>query len=622
MKKFTVMKRRPRETKKLTFTVAAIDTETLGLNGAILMTQLYCDGWSDAELFEDHREALDRIFSMPPAVLKKVIWYAHNAEYDWRYLIETIVDIGYNIRFGERAENKYYELRIETRGEKPELVTRFRDSMAIFPYGLKVFTKSMLEESSPELVKKDIGLGSGVNFDKTNPIHIEYAKNDVIGLVAAIKKFDELIYSTFGSHVKATASSTAYNAWLRCAPENEWYPRQSPSAEIFFRLGYNGGLVSLNCEYGVVYPIIQTFDINSSYPANMKEGVPKGLAVWTQGYVAGLPGFYKVKAFVPVDAVLPIVPYRSPITDQLAWARGDNGGEGFDTVVTSLEIEYCQTLGCKFEIEEGYIFPHGLCYPFNEFVGICERLRKEHKGKPLEIVVKLMQNSLYGRFGMRVEGREVVIDLDGEPDGMLPAFDPKRGNIIKNVYVKETERDTEYMLPHWAAWITANSRILIDKATELAGRENVRYRDTDSLQGPIDPLRIESMVGKDYGKLKMEKVKRNVVYHAPKCYTFTDEDGIPQATYKGIPRSEIFAPDKEYQALWPEKAALQFAKRAAIIEALASGSDPELEFMSTHSLATFMKTGKLSVKRKRKPTNPANVYGHDLENGWFKPRKV
>lgn len=622
MKKPGIMKRRAHEHKKLNFTVAAIDTETRGLNGEVLMTQLYCDGWSDAELFEDHRDALERVFSIPSATLKKIIWYAHNAEYDWRYFIETIVDLGYNIRFGERAENKYYELRIETRGDKPQLITRFRDSLAIFPYSLKVFTKSMLGECSPELIKTDIGLGSGIIFDKTNPVHIDYAKNDVIGLVAAIKKFDELIYTTFGNHVKATTSSTAYHAWLRCAPEGEWYPRQAPTPEKFFRLGYNGGLVSLNCEYGKVYPVIQTFDINSSYPANMRLGVPKGIASWTQDYVPDLPGFYKVKAFVPDDAVLPIVPYRDPKTDQLAWARGDNKGEGFDTVVTSLEIEYCQTLGCRFDIEEGYFFPYGLCYPFNEFVDICERLRKEHKGKPLETVVKLMQNSLYGRFGMRVEGREIVIDLDGEPEGMLPAIDPKKGNIIKNVFVKDVDRDTEYMLPHWAAWITANSRILIDKATELAGRENVRYRDTDSLQGPIDPLRIADMVGPEYGKLKLEKVKTSVIYHAPKCYTFIDPDGIPQATYKGIPRSEIFAPDEDYQKLWPEKAKLQFAKRTAIIEALASGRDPGLEFMSTHSLSTFMKTGKLSVNRKRKPTNPANVYGHQIEKGWFKPRRV
>jgi len=596
------------EKERLGFYVGAFDVETNGLDGKLLLAQSYHELWSEPHIYLKVKYFLEYIFgSMDPEILSKTIWFIHHADYDLRYLFE---EMGrgpwgalYDIECRERSPGKFYEILFlskteTTRGGKPKVVARFRDSMAIFPHSLKKFT----ENFAPQFVKQDIGLGRGVRFDRKNPVHIEYAKNDVLGLVAAVKKFDALVFDNFQVHIKGTASSTAYAAWLRTLIEDEYIDRQAQGVTDFMRLCYNGGLVQINAIAGHHYEETTTFDINSSYPASMKLGVPKGRAVWTRSYVPGFPGFYHCTATVPKSATFPIMPARED--RNLAWARGT-----FETYVSSIEIEHALARGVTFEFHSGFYFPKGLIDCFSRFVGICERLRRVHKRTPLETVVKLMQNSLYGRFGMRPEGRECVVSFDGVPDGFLPVIDEDTAEAVPNVYWKNVIREAEYMIPHIAAWITANSRILIDLATEAAGRDLVLYRDTDSITiiGSGINDRLRALIGEDYGLLKNEGQKFETRYHAPKCYTYRDGKGVLHAVYKGVP-SKMLDPDT--------------LGSLELLEALHRGETPEIGYHSSTSLHTFLKTGKKSVQRTRRGTNVENVYGHVIEAGRFRPRWI
>jgi hypothetical protein len=159
--------------------------------------------------------------------------------------------------------------------------------------------------------------------------------------------------------------------------------------------------------------------------------------------------------------------------------------------------------------------------------------------------------------------------------------------------------------------------VLIDLASEAAGRENVLYRDTDSVHtigatGGLTPL-----IGPEYGKLKLEKPKMLAIYHAPKCYTYRDEMGFWQAVFKGIPRSLIRMPDKT-DPNFMEKLAM----RNLIIQRLHAGEGDSVDYHSSVSLQTYLRTGKLFQVRKRRPTSPDHVYGHIVENGYFRPRLV
>lgn len=594
------------------FLIGAFDTETLGLDGKFLMGQVYHEYWNDAVTFPTPDDMLNHIFGLPAETLRKTIWYAHNSEYDWRYIIGGLRAFGHNIELRERAAGKFYELRIVSTTEKspsgrPQLITRFRDSMAVFPFSLKDFTSKF----APAYAKQDIGLSRGVTFNPRNREHVAYAKNDVIGLVRAIEGFDALIYENFHVHISSTTSSTAYNAWLRFAPEDEYHDRQASTVEAFIRRCYHGGLVSLNAIVAHEYETVRTLDINSSYPANMRLGVPKGKARWTYRFRGDKPGFYQTIATVPDDAILPIVPYRSP-KDQLAWQTGT-----FESFLSAEEINYCRSIGVQFQIIKGVYFPGGLTYCFNEFVDICEGLRAQFKGTPLETVVKLTQNTLYGRFGMRPDGRECLISWDGQPDDMHAIFDPDTGETIPFAYYKNVVRSTEYMKPEYAAQITANARILLDRGTALAGRKHVLYRDTDSIHtvGPIDQM--AELIGREYGKFKREGDKSKVVYHAPKCLTYTDPHGVTQATYKGIPHALIWTPD----AADPDHDR-KMADRNKLISELHDGLEVTVSFHSSSSLQSYLRAGQMFYTRTRRPTNPNMVYGHTVDSDRFRPRRA
>jgi hypothetical protein len=602
---FNFIRRLKPERSKRNFLIAAFDVETKGLDGELQLCQFYHEQWSEPRVYHRIEYFLEYFFSLEPKLLRKTITYIHNIDYDMRYVWDVLkphLEI-YDFECRERSPGKFYEIRVlskteKTKNGKPVLITRFRDSMAVFPHSLEKFTKQF----APEFIKLDIGLGRGVEFNRKNPVHIAYAKNDVLGLVKAIQTFDELIYDNFSVHLKGTTSSTAYSAWLRTIDEDLIIGRQAPIVEEFMRKCYNGGLVQINADHGRHYDHTTTLDINSSYPASMRLGVPKGKAVWTPRYKSGFPGFYHVTATIPEDAELPIIASRDG--HHLAWARGT-----FDAYVNSNEMEHAETKGCSFVVHSGFYFPEGLMDCFGDFITICEKLRTKFKGQAAETMVKLIQNSLYGRFGMRPEGRECKVSTDGVPEGFLPVIDEDSGIALGNVYYRNVTREAPYMLPHIAAWITGNSRILIDRMTEAAGRHRVLYRDTDSITiigSDINPA-LSAFIGSEYGLLKNEGLKFDTRYHAPKSYTYRDATGTIKAVYKGIP-AKLMEPDTPGSS--------------ELLERLHNGERVEVTYHSSTSLQASWRLCKKSITRTRSATLVENIYGHDLEKGRFRPRLI
>src|SRR5208283_659443 len=498
--------RQPPMREKRTFLIGAVDIETKRLNGKLLMAQSYHENWLGAvRIFRTAENMLDDIFALPREILQKTFWYAHNAEYDWRYMIESFKGYDeYDFIPLERAHGKFFQINVVSKTEKdakgrPVHITAFRDSFALYPRSLADFTRSF----AWEFKKQDIGLAYTI-FDPSNPVHVEYAKNDVLGLVAALINFDRVLYDNFHVHIRGTTASTAFSACLRFFPEGEYFDKPSPRAEAFFRKCYKGGVVQMNTKHdGTVseeHEVVTFLDVNSSYAYAMRMGVPKGKPVETTEYMKGFPGFYYAKVEVPENAVLPIIGSR---TDKgLVWAVGK-----FYAYITSDELEYARKFNITFDVEYGYYFPMGTSYCFSVFIDICEKLRAHYKGTPTETVIKLIQNSVYGRFGMKPEGREFIISsspIDVSEWNFL--FDDNN-QPVENVYYKETTRDTNYMLPHFAAWITMRARIRLDELTEVLGREKVIYRDTDSCgyAGLLDEAKLveKGMVSPAYGDFKV-----------------------------------------------------------------------------------------------------------------------
>lgn len=536
-----------------------------------------------------------------------VIWYAHNAGFDWRFLqpaVRELLSRGYYMIPKARMEGVFYEL--ELRNDELEHEIIFRDSMAVLPMSLK---DAMNKFSSMD--KLDIGLAAGTTFDAQNEQHRAYARRDAEGLLDVLVNYDEMVYDKFSIHLRGTVAGNAYNAFLRKLPEGHVHYRLNAEVEKELREAYYGGIVSLKTS-GKKFPFVRTFDINSSYPNVMRRyGVPQGNPWKTKEFDPDRPGFYYCHVKCDNQDMFHFIPNRGA-DEQLRWGYGE-----CKTWITSEEVKAGRAHGYDIEVIRGYVFSR-IEYPFGDFVDECERLRAAYKGMPLETVAKLMQNSLYGKFGSKVKQCEYIFTAEylDASTGFRPVLDPlEEDNLLEievdNLYIREGERDSEYMLPHWAAWITANARLELLKIIDICGYENFLYCDTDSVTClPEGARRIEEagIVGKQYGQVKDEGTSVYWESTAPKFYSSLGKldpktgeiVGGPIMKCKGIPR----------KALTEE-----------IMLRIHEGEAVRVDWEAPTSYMTYIKTGKFSAHYNRTPTDPHNLPTWEVNGDSIRPRK-
>lgn len=497
--------------------VCAGDVETDGLGGKLLMIQWgflgqikHASGETMiADFFED-------FLQLP----RPAIWYFHFGQYDWRYFLEYIEQNKLLVEIGMRTENDVYEIRVK-RNEKDAWCV-MRDSWALWSHPLEKLAQAFC----PEIPKLKIDIE---HFDPKNPEHIEYARRDVQILLLGLPRLFDALSQHFGVNAGATAAGTALKAWQKTLPKDKIYDcQQYNETELFIREGYYGGLVFLTNNR--INSDCITFDRNSSYPAAMLEyGVPVGRPQYTQEYDEQFTGIYRCKVRAPDNLIIPILPARNE-RGAMRWYRGE-----FETTVTARELQFAAQNGYEIlDIYEGYCWEETE-FPFTDFINLCRFLRKEFKGKTEEQLAKLMQNSLYGKFGTRRERTRMLSAHFADEEDLIGAAPFDDAGLW---YVKK-ELDTEMRcMPHWAVFITANARLSLLEQAYNAGPENVIYGDTDSLtlkrgvENTID-------VGDEYGQWKLEKEWQVFRAIAPKVYSGILADGTFKGAAKGLPRKGI-----------------------------------------------------------------------------------
>lgn len=516
--------------------ICAIDVETAGFNGELLM----CQWGMFNQVYTDSTEnMLDVMFEVVSQYPKPCIWYSHFAQYDWRYFLPYLLEKGYELEICMRTDTDIYEIRFEN--EEGETIV-LRDSYALWNSPLAKLASTFC----PELPKLDIDVGK---FDPKNPDHIAYAKRDVEILLIGLPRLFDLIGEHFGVVAGATTAGTALKAWQRTLEMEEIYDASDYGPqELFIRQAYYGGLVFLTDTK--IHKNARTYDLNSSYPSVMDQyGVPYGRVYKTDDYESGKMGIYRCRVKAPDNLIVPILPARNA-RGSMRWYKGE-----FDTCVTNVELIFAVNHGYEvLEIYEGICFEETV-YPFGTMIDLCKMLREGFPGTATEAVAKLMQNSLYGKFGARRERLRMMnanaMDED-DYEGATP-FDEDG-----NWYTKKEDDFEMRCLPQWAVFITAHARIKLLTTIYNIGPENVLYGDTDSItvkegfDGCVDK-------GSKYGQWKLEKVWAEFRAIAPKVYTgilgedMLNADGTikkPKGTFmgaaKGLPAKGI------KQANWQE----------------------------------------------------------------------
>jgi DNA polymerase type B, organellar and viral len=100
---------------------------------------------------------------------------------------------------------------------------------------------------------------------------------------------------------------------------------------------------------------------------------------------------------------------KHPILQRKIKGRGTVAGLGSWTGwISSVEMNNAIKLGYTFEILKGYQFETGDL--FSGYVNKMYELRLQfEKGHPMNLIAKLLMNSLYGKFGMKME--RTVVDI-------------------------------------------------------------------------------------------------------------------------------------------------------------------------------------------------------------------
>jgi hypothetical protein len=186
-----------------------------------------------------------------------------------------------------------------------------------------------------------------------------------------------------------------------------------------------------------------------------------------------------------------------------------------------------QKYGYTFEILEGYKFERGII--FKNYVDSLYSLRLQYsKSHPLNLIAKILLNSLYGRFGMNQINLKYEIILKSDFVDIV-----NKENIIDSIELGdhilvglliESDENSNNNSIGVAAAITAYSRIHM---SQFKNNPNIRlfYTDTDSIY--IDSELDESVIdSKTLGKLKLENISEEAVFLGPKIYCLQTEKSL------------------------------------------------------------------------------------------------
>lgn len=281
-------------------------------------------------------------------------------------------------------------------------------------------------------------------------------------------------------------------------------------------------------------------DINSSYPAVMRNNIPAA-------YYGRLP-HDNIKAtketIVRTNVYFASTSYRGGDSNYIPNILLREEGELNSYLETDYEWHYgCELLesmedGCIVRIKEELMFyVHPL---FKEFIEYFyeERLKAKKEGNAsLVMFYKLLMNSLYGKFGQKDFDTVEVCETSGE----MFAIIEREKAILKQIISTDDMIYFTYSKPHnkgnignlvgIASYVTSEGRCSLSVGMRAVGHSNVCYCDTDSIHS-TKRLPKKMLSETKLGKWKIEYESTNSRFVAPK--TYADKHGDITMKAKGI----------------------------------------------------------------------------------------
>jgi hypothetical protein len=299
----------------------------------------------------------------------------------------------------------------------------------------------------------------------------------------------------------------------------------------WIRKAYYGGRTEVYRSFGRG---LSYYDINSSYPRAMLEDMPGGV-VKQYGSKKGIAdfdriekdaiGFVECEVFIPRSCYLPPLPYRDEQRGKLIFPTGTFRGIWpwdelkllRDPLVNGRITQITRSVW------------YGRKTLFFDFVK--ELYRYRDKNSPfyeegLSEVAKRMLNSLYGKFGMNEDRKEILILGPGEkpPEGAtFPRFEDGQEDLLSKVCYIEKHVSPPYVIPQISAQITALGRIRLwnGMADVLRRGGALYYCDTDSIITDLCSLPTSTELGALKNEYPGEMIE--VEISGPKMYLLRKE---------------------------------------------------------------------------------------------------
>jgi len=574
---FSTLKKTPKE--KADFLTMDIETSD-GLRGEIL--KLGCLFVPDNRPSKQYRffYNMEEYFAILASLIPSKIQRRKSGSYKNIFIHNLTFDIRFVLSHAIRQDN--IEIQHIASGSKDLVVDvifraekfhfRHIDSFQFTLCSQEAFERAML----PQVIKRtDIKVGEDPNL--TEGDFIERVKSDVLGLYLALRKYFLGIFELFHVKINSRRLTSLSSLALRIFRANFlvdglYNPyvskRKNEEGRLDYYISAMGPLNTILASYfGGRTELFRrkiafdgySFDINSLYPYTFAMPYPtnalhnpiRPVEVSSdekmQYYLDEYEGFIDArhKGYIyEHESDIPILPTRDKDM-RTCFFTGIKKG-----VFVFPEIRYARDLG-RIDMEyplDVYLFHRGDF--FNDYGNKLYNWRLEFKAQnsPIELPIKILLNSLYGKFGQKYLQRSIKFLSLGE----VKEFDLGRPietflrnqsevleiremkDIVVVYYMNMAPR--MFMLPHISSTTCSYGRIELHKGLE-ANQDSLFYCDTDSMWLDAKPKGIDLSETK-LGAWKLEHSFSSAAFLALKFYAY-EENANLKVRIKGVSKSMI-----------------------------------------------------------------------------------
>lgn len=539
-----------------------LDTETRGLKGEVFRVGLF-DGvnYYATNTFKEMLEIIKREYGDTQNHV-----YVHNLDFDLAkiardFMTRESVDLSQSIQINSSFVTLYstYMILHDSYRLLPSALSKLSKDFGLDGDGKFDLTDHMKENgyavyNSDGSFNKSASLGNYFMTVSPDEEVLNYyleldcrSLHTILSIVMEIAHLDleELVRCPTTASLAMKVFKAAHPDDYETATSTNYHGEFGRHLESFVRLAYYGGRTE------VFAPQVTDgyhYDVNSLYPYVMKSNrFPVGFGVyledsheasrkyafWKRRRIGA--GIAEATVTVPKDMHIPPLPYRAytgKLSGKLLFPVGTLEG-----VWTWDELAFAEELGCKVTDVRQAVYWRKTAPVFESFVSYWEEIKNTSAGAK-RVFAKLVQNSLYGKFGMARERSSLadISKLQELRDNDEPHDIYHNRELDMKFVAFITESKAQYIQPHLAVFVTSHARILLLKGL-LAQAESgtVSYCDTDSIAGTT-LMPASEVDDKEYGKWKLEGEIIEGIFLQPKLYAERYKDGSVTIRGKGIPR--------------------------------------------------------------------------------------